>query len=76
MWNLLKVNKKNVADVSIVDFEQDLLVQNLLTGSSDVEKTKENHWIYCNHIEVNIYPKKPITITATLILNRRKKIEF
>ena len=64
------------SDASIVDFEQDLLVQNLLTGPFDVEKTKENHWIYYNHIEVNIYPKKPIIITATLILNRRKKIEF
>ena len=38
-----KTPEEGCSDVSIVDLEQDLLVQNLLTGSFDVEKTKENH---------------------------------
>ena len=38
-----KTPEEGCSDVSIVDLEQDLLVQNLLTGSLDVEKTKENH---------------------------------
>ena len=71
-----KTPEEGCSDISIVDLEQDLLVQSLLTGSFDVEKTKENHWIYYSHTEVNIYPKKPITITVTLILNRRKKSGF
>ena len=73
---LTRKTPEGCSDISIVDLEQDLLVQNLLTGSFDVEKTKENHWIYYNHTEVNIYPKKPITITVTLILNRRKNSGF
>ena len=40
---LTRETPEGCSDISIVDLEQDLLVQNLLTGSFDVEKTKENH---------------------------------
>ena len=40
---LTRKTPEGCSDISIVDLEQDLLVQNLLTGSFDVEKTKENH---------------------------------